>query len=180
MFIFDILSGAFSAVFGFVILFFLVGGIVTQNQAILTAFGVAAALLLLIILLALCRTRKNAAKQPRKVTTNLAGVTKSNASGTPIQQILRTVTAGREICLVREPQNPYDPNAIAVYYGSAGIGYIKAELARELAPLIDSGAVIHAKVVRVTGGRNRGCTVELTIPQDAEAANDTNDTNDQQ
>jgi len=39
----------------------------------------------------------------------------------------------------REPFNPYDENAIAVYYGDYIIGYLNKYLAQELAPKMDAG-----------------------------------------
>lgn len=55
------------------------------------------------------------------------------------------------VSLVREPENPYDSNAVAVVctlpgpHGGPGrtvqIGYIKAALAAEIAPGMDSGAM---------------------------------------
>jgi hypothetical protein len=41
--------------------------------------------------------------------------------------------------LVREPKNPFDPNAIRVELGEYLLGYIPRADARELAPLMDSG-----------------------------------------
>jgi hypothetical protein len=41
--------------------------------------------------------------------------------------------------LVREPNNPHDPNAIRVEVGEYLLGYVPRVDARELAPLMDSG-----------------------------------------
>ena len=42
--------------------------------------------------------------------------------------------------LVREPDNPYDPNAIRVALaGILFMGYVPKDVARELAPLMDDG-----------------------------------------
>ncbi|MBW2017764.1 MAG: HIRAN domain-containing protein [Deltaproteobacteria bacterium] len=41
--------------------------------------------------------------------------------------------------LVREPNNPHDPNAIAVKLGNLLLGYVPKEIAKDLAPQIDSG-----------------------------------------
>ena len=41
--------------------------------------------------------------------------------------------------LVREPDNPYDPNAIAVKLANIPLGYVPREIAKELAPEMDSG-----------------------------------------
>jgi hypothetical protein len=43
--------------------------------------------------------------------------------------------------LVREPQNAYDPNAVAVVIEPFGtVGYIGREVARKFAPIIDAAA----------------------------------------
>jgi hypothetical protein len=39
-------------------------------------------------------------------------------------ELLKTMTGGEELLLVREPDNKYDKNAIAVYFGGRKIGYI--------------------------------------------------------
>ena len=41
--------------------------------------------------------------------------------------------------LVREPENPYDPNAIRVQVGEYMLGYIPRADAKDLAPLMDGG-----------------------------------------
>ena len=41
--------------------------------------------------------------------------------------------------LVREPENPYDPNAIRVQVGEYLFGYVPRGHARDLAPMMDSG-----------------------------------------
>ena len=41
------------------------------------------------------------------------------------------------LTLVREPKNPYDPNAIAVYHKEEKIGYIAKEQAIILAQILD-------------------------------------------
>lgn len=63
--------------------------------------------------------------------------------------------------LVREPGNKFDPNAVAVWITARSlvffasevqIGYINADLARELAPLTDRGTPVGASISDVTGG----------------------------
>ena len=41
--------------------------------------------------------------------------------------------------LVREPNNPHDPNAIAVRLGKLPLGYVPREIAKDLAPEMDQG-----------------------------------------
>lgn len=50
--------------------------------------------------------------------------------------------AGGEVegSLIREPDNPHDPNAVAVFMGGSVIGHVPAFLAERLGPEIDAGA----------------------------------------
>lgn len=42
-----------------------------------------------------------------------------------------------EVVLRREPSNPYDPNAIAVFIESVQVGHIAREVAAQIAPAVD-------------------------------------------
>ncbi|MBM0255576.1 HIRAN domain-containing protein [Micromonospora sp. 4G55] len=59
---------------------------------------------------------------------------------------------GEPVRLVREPENPYDRNAVAVYdaTGKYMAAYVNKQKARTLAKLIDSGAEIEAISIRGT------------------------------
>lgn len=71
--------------------------------------------------------------------------------------------------LVREPEHEKDRNAIAVFYGTLRLGYVKAAIAKHLAPLVDAGARYRARVENVTGGGNKHYGVNIFIARDAEA-----------
>ena len=52
--------------------------------------------------------------------------------------------------LIREPDNPHDPNAIRVSLGGVWhMGYIPSGLAAELAPIMDAGRIFDAEFVCV-------------------------------
>jgi HIRAN domain-containing protein len=56
---------------------------------------------------------------------------------------------GRPLELRRDPDNPHDRNAIAVYIASGEqVGWVPRELARELAPELDAGCPWSAVVLR--------------------------------
>ena len=56
----------------------------------------------------------------------------------------------RWFALVREPNNPHDPNAIRVaLFGEFFMGYIPKDVAIHLAPLMDAGRVFDAEFVCV-------------------------------
>ena len=77
-------------------------------------------------------------------TTKLAGVTFGDAQ----ENIKRFGCADiGSYALVREPQNPYDPNAVRVCLGAHVMGYLPKPVARDLAPLMDAGRRFWAEFV---------------------------------
>ena len=68
------------------------------------------------------------------------------------QDIIAGLRADATLELRREPDNPHDPNAIAVHYGNLRLGFFNKMLAAHLAPLIDGGARYRAHVASLTGG----------------------------
>jgi single-stranded-DNA-specific exonuclease len=68
------------------------------------------------------------------------------------QDIIAGLSVGAALDLIREPANPHDPNAIAIRYGALQLGYIRREIARRIAPIIDAGERYSAEVGSLTGG----------------------------
>lgn len=95
--------------------------------------------------------------------TKIVGVTKLNDKGIDIQTILPTITEDSDLILAREKDNPYDENAIKVIADYTHIGYIKAELAESVAPIMDSGKPVHVELLEVTGGGDKkyGCNIRV-------------------
>lgn len=60
----------------------------------------------------------------------------------------------QQLNLIREPDNPYDPNAIAVYHMAHRVGYLPRTLAAELAPQMDQGIIYIALTVRMQQANN--------------------------
>lgn len=84
----------------------------------------------------------------RHIFTNAAGVTFGNH-----QSAIRRLQQFEAVALIREPNNPYDPNAIAIERANGeAIGHLHGRLAEELAPEIDGGAHWMGIVSEVTGG----------------------------
>ena len=105
------------------------------------------------------------------IRTKVRGVTHDNEDGSIRQQIIADRIGGEVLLLVRQPHNPHDANAIAVLATSSEMcGYISAELAEDIAPLMDSGMKIAAHVLEVTGGADGcyfGLNIEITINLDS-------------
>jgi hypothetical protein len=95
------------------------------------------------------------------ITVELTGVTFGNA-----QDHIRTFGCDdiHWFCLVREPENKYDSNAIRVEIADLFMGHIPKEVAKELAPLIDSGSVYEAAFVGINRHPSKplvGITVKI-------------------
>ncbi|MBV9271236.1 MAG: DEAD/DEAH box helicase, partial [Candidatus Eremiobacteraeota bacterium] len=92
------------------------------------------------------------------------------------QDMLAGLSEGLELSLERQPDNPHDANAIAVKFGALQIGFLKKDLARQLAPHIDGGARYRARIASLTGGpstrsgqeKNRG--VNIFVQREASIA----------
>lgn len=87
------------------------------------------------------------------------------------------IDAGDALELEREPGNPNDQNAIAVYTSRFGeprelIGYLNAQVSAELSPLMDAGQVVECTVEEVTGEMEatRGVNISLEVFDPEESA----------
>lgn len=66
---------------------------------------------------------------------------------------IRTVLAYEDkapsVKLIRNPQNPYDANAIEVHFIGAMVGHLSKDVAARLAPLMDAGREFDANIYQV-------------------------------
>ena len=71
--------------------------------------------------------------------------------------------------LVREPENPFDKNAIKIVVNlrKTVIGYVPRGLAAGLAAVIDAGVNVKAELLQILGGysykESYGCLLDITI-----------------
>jgi hypothetical protein len=74
-------------------------------------------------------------------------------------------TPGASVRMVREPDNPHDSNAIAIYADGAGrkAGYVPTGHAKRLAPLIDGGADLVSISVRGSHAGSDEVTPHLLV-----------------
>lgn len=79
------------------------------------------------------------------------------------QKIIPTLSENNPLLLIRDPYNPYDANAIKVVdEQNHFLGYIRKDIAAEIAPNIDNGIKYNSYVTAVTGG-NKGNYYGLNI-----------------
>ena len=69
-------------------------------------------------------------------------------------RVLGELSAGTALRLVPEFDNPHDPNAIAIHYGGAKLGYVPADMNEMLATLMFYG---HADVFE--------CVIQQVAPE---------------
>lgn len=99
-------------------------------------------------------------------TTKVVGLTFNKQYPKNIYSIAKDFALGNDsILLVREIDNEFDSNAVAVYHGQEQIGHIPAKLAAFIAPQIDSGikwyAAIESIVVSPNNSNNPGLKITL-------------------
>jgi HIRAN domain len=88
----------------------------------------------------------------RGLLLDVVGEAHTNSDGTSRQSILARAAEGEPATLVREPRNPYDGNAIKVDLASGTVGYVKREVAAQLAKVMDAGMELDVEVSIVSGG----------------------------
>ena len=89
-------------------------------------------------------------------------ITSPNASGTILNITAHVKVNSKNIkldnhsniTLVRDYDNPYAPDLIAVMFNNKKIGYVNAESATVVAPIMDSGVPVFAEVISNTADGN--------------------------
>lgn len=80
--------------------------------------------------------------------TKLVGVTFEGR-----QDVVARLEHGTPLRIERQPDNEYDPNAVAVFEPhGAQVGYLNRRLATVLAPVLDAGVDYDVEVADITGG----------------------------
>jgi hypothetical protein len=90
----------------------------------------------------------------KEVIFKVVGVSFKNEDGTSRQEIISKMTNESNILLVREPQNLYDTNAVAIYADMKQIGYVGKEYAGLLSQFMDGGQKFTASVIELDKYKN--------------------------
>lgn len=80
------------------------------------------------------------------------------------QSAIADLAEGMRLYLERQPENTHDANAVLIT-SDAGreIGYIRAEIAKRIAPAMDDGVRYEAQVMTVTGSPERNFGVNILV-----------------
>ena len=84
------------------------------------------------------------------------------------QNMVAGLRPGLELDLKRQPDNPVDANAVAVWFGTFHIGFLRKEIAKHVAPVMDAGARYRAEIEHVTGGASKFFGVNIRVERYAE------------
>jgi len=100
-----------------------------------------------------------------EIITNAVGVASAEGRQELLEIILGIPKDERPvIVLVREPDNDFDSNAIAVLTDTGdGIGYIRSHIASSLSRIIDAGSVATVVDYAIVGGGSSFFGITLTI-----------------
>lgn len=79
------------------------------------------------------------------------------------QELIKKLVCGESLGVVREPNNAYDRNAVAIYSVDGQIGYLSTDLAIQFAPLLDRNADVKITVSEVTGRDKENLGVNIKI-----------------
>lgn len=87
-----------------------------------------------------------------------------NEDGTSRQAELAECRPGEQVELVREPDNPHDPAAVAIFSRRGiCIGYLRRDRAVWIGSKIDRGYPVHAIIERVKGSHLAGAVLGVVL-----------------
>ena len=75
----------------------------------------------------------------------------------------RDMKTGDRLQLVREPDNPYDANAVRVEWRGVKLGYVPRRDNAAVARQLDRGAALEARVASLHENRNRSVRIEFEV-----------------
>ena len=73
------------------------------------------------------------------------------------------LSTGDSLRLLREPDNPYDGQAVAVYWGEAKLGYVPRAANTAVAQMMDRGELLSARVARLRESQDPWKRVGISI-----------------
>ena len=78
-------------------------------------------------------------------------------------EVLRDLKPGDRLKLVREPENPYDANAVRVEWRGVKLGYVPRRDNAAVARQMDRGAALEARLAGLRENRNRSVRLEFEV-----------------
>lgn len=85
------------------------------------------------------------------------------------EQVWDQLAVGQEIKLVREPANPYDKQAVAIYWQDAKLGYLPRQTNYTIAQMVDRWQRLHATLIQRREHDNTWKRLRICIEMDGYA-----------
>ncbi len=82
------------------------------------------------------------------------------------QDLIAGLEPGQTLEFVRQPDNAFDANAVAVHFGRLHLGFVRKAIAARIAPNIDAGERYRAEVKHITGGGKRSVGVNIWVERE--------------
>lgn len=83
------------------------------------------------------------------------------------REVLVGLPTGQELSLERDPENPYDPNAVKVNYetedGPVWLGFVEKAIAAEIAPLLDRDCTATCRIIGWLGTIKPHLEIEIDL-----------------
>jgi hypothetical protein len=79
------------------------------------------------------------------------------------KKLWKSMRVGDALTLVREPDNPYDANAVRVEWQGHKIGYVPRRENSDVARFLDRGTALGARITRLTESRDPWARVRFEI-----------------
>ena len=86
------------------------------------------------------------------------------------ENIWPQMKVGDALRLQREPQNRYDPHAIAVYWQQLKLGYIPRRENRTLAQMLDRGQILNTQIEQLQSEAGPWGRVEIAVYLEQQSA----------
>lgn len=78
-------------------------------------------------------------------------------------EALAALRAGERLALVREPDNPYDANAVRVEWRGRKLGYVPRRENAAVARHLDRGTALEARIASLRENRNHTVRIEFEV-----------------
>lgn len=104
--------------------------------------------------------QKKTVRPETKIYSKIVGVTFGNCQNN-IKNL--PLAEGTYLQVIREANNPYDANAVALKYNDRELGHLSKEMARTVAPKMDAGKIVNVRVEQVTGGDGYNYGVNICV-----------------
>lgn len=89
------------------------------------------------------------------------------------REVLVGLSTGQELSLERDPENPYDPNAVKVIYDNemdnngpvdkVFLGFVEKAIAEEIAPLLDRDCTATCRIIGWLGTIKPHLEIEIDL-----------------